>query len=132
MSELCGRARTPHVGRERVKLLFDQNVSPDLIRRLHDLFPGSEHVFNLQLHEVDDSVLWAFARENDFVVVSKDADFSELSMIYGYPPKLIWLRLGNCRTADIENLIRANLLLIAQLIDDPDRGILSLFASNFN
>lgn len=113
-----------------MRLLFDQNVSPDLIRRLHDLFPGSEHVYNLELHEVDDSVLWTFARENGFVVVSKDADFSELSMIYGYPPKLIWLRLGNCRTSDIENLIRTNYLLIAQLVEDPERGILSLFAKD--
>jgi predicted nuclease of predicted toxin-antitoxin system len=42
-----------------VKLLFDQNVSPDLVRRLADLFPGSEHVFNLELHEVDDGAICA-------------------------------------------------------------------------
>ena len=86
------------------------------------------NVYNLNLHEVDDPVLWAFARENDFIVVSKDADFSELSMIQGFPPKLLWLRIGNCRTRDIENLIRTNYEFIVQLVSDRDRGILSLFA----
>jgi predicted nuclease of predicted toxin-antitoxin system len=113
-----------------VKLLFDQNVSPDLVRRLGDLFPGSEHVYNLNLHEVDDPVLWSFARENHFIVVSKDADFSELSMIRGFPPKLLWLRLGNCRTSDVEDLIRSNYEFVAKLVEDEERGILSLFAKS--
>jgi len=113
-----------------VKLLFDQNVSPDLVHRLQDLFPGSEHVFRLNLHEVDDTVLWQFARENDFIVVSKDVDFSELSMIHGFPPKLLWLRIGNCRTSDVEDLIRSNFEFISRLVEDNDRGILSLFARN--
>lgn len=110
-----------------MKLLFDQNVSPDLVRRLRDLFPGSEHVYNLSLHEVDDTALWTFARHNGFIVVSKDADFSELSMLHGFPPKLLWLRVGNCRTADIEHLLRMNHASIQQLTEDADRGILSLF-----
>ena len=111
-----------------MKLLFDQNVSPDLVRRLSDLFPGSEHVFNLNLHDVDDVALWTHARENDFLVVSKDADFAEISMQHGFPPKLIWLRLGNCRTEEIEELIRVNYDFIAQLVEDEERGIVSLFA----
>lgn len=110
-----------------MKLLFDQNVSPDLVRRLEDLFPASNHVYLLDLHEVADVVLWAFAREHDFIVVSKDADFSELSMLHGFPPKLLWLRIGNCDTDDIEAVIRANHDAIAQLVNDERRGILSLF-----
>lgn len=77
-----------------MKLLFDQNVSPALAHRLQDIFPGSEHVFNINLHDVEDSILWMFARENDFIVVSKDADFSEISMLHGFPPKLLWLALA--------------------------------------
>jgi len=110
-----------------VKLLFDQNTSPDLVEALADLFPGSEHVFHLQLHESDDVVVWEFARQHDFIVVSKDADFSELSMQLGYPPKLLWLRIGNCRTREIEQLIRASVRFIEELAADGDRGILSLF-----
>jgi predicted nuclease of predicted toxin-antitoxin system len=66
-------------------------------------------------------------RQNDFIVVSKDADFSELSMVKGFPPKLLWLRIGNCRTVDVEELIRGNHQFILQLIEDQERGILSLF-----
>ena len=113
-----------------MKLLFDHNISPDLIRRLQDLFPGSQHVYPLNIHEQDDTVLWRYARENGFIVVSKDADFSELSMVKGFPPKLLWLRIGNCRTSDIEELIRANYRFIQQLIEDEERGILSLFGKD--
>jgi len=110
-----------------VKLLFDHNISPRLAEHLADVFPGSTHVFLLDLHEVDDSIVWKYARENDFIVVTKDADFSELSMLHGFPPKLLWFRIGNCRTDEIETLIRANLDHVAELKDDNERGILSLF-----
>lgn len=110
-----------------MKLLFDQNVSPDLIRRLSDLFPDSNHVFHLHLDEADDAVVWTYAREHGYIVVSKDADFSELSMLHGFPPKLLWLRTGNCRTDDVEELIRSNQPVIAQLVADNERGILVLF-----
>ena len=110
-----------------MKLLLDHNISPDLIRLLHDLFPGSNHVYHLNLHEVDDPIIWAYARKNEFIVVSKDVDFSELSMVEGFPPKLIWLKLGNCRTDDIQNSIRANYDAIREMNDDPQRGILILF-----
>jgi predicted nuclease of predicted toxin-antitoxin system len=111
-----------------VKLLFDQNVSPALADRLAELFPGSSHVFFLNLHEADDAVLWQYAREHGFIVVSKDADFSELSMLRGFPPKLLWLRLGNCLTSEIEALLRSNYVSISRLNDDPEAGILSLFS----
>lgn len=111
-----------------MKLLFDHNISPDLVRRLRDLFPESDHVYHLNLHEVDDHIVWAFARVNSFIVVTKDVDFSELSMVQGFPPKVLWLRLGNCRTRDIEDLIRSNHESILQLVADDERAILSLFA----
>lgn len=113
-----------------MKLLFDQNVSPDLVRRLNDLFPDSNHVFNLHLDDVDDAVVWTYAREHGYIVVSKDADFSELSMLHGFPPKLLWLRIGNCRTSDVEELIRSNQSVIAQLVADHQRGILVLFGKS--
>jgi predicted nuclease of predicted toxin-antitoxin system len=110
-----------------VKLLFDHNISPSLIRLLHDLFPGSNHVYHLNLHEVDDPIIWTYAGERQFIVVSKDVDFSELSMVAGFPPKLVWLKLGNCRTFDIESSIRANYDAIRDMYEDPQRGILILF-----
>jgi predicted nuclease of predicted toxin-antitoxin system len=110
-----------------VKLLFDHHLSPTLVQRLDDLFPGSEHVWNLKLHDVPDPMIWKYAREHDFTIVSKDADFSEIAMALGHPPKLIWLQIKNLSTDLIEELIRSKYPLIAELPRAEERGILVLF-----
>jgi predicted nuclease of predicted toxin-antitoxin system len=110
-----------------MKLLFDQNVAPALVGHLSDIFPGSAHVFGLNLSEASDLLVWLYARDNDFLLVSKDADFVELTMLRGFPPKVLWLRIGNCVTQDIEKLIRANQAAIDDLSSDPERGVLALF-----
>jgi len=89
-----------------MKLLFDQNLSSDLVRRLSDLFPESEHVKTLGMMETDDAEIWSYARDNGFVIVSKDSDFQQRSLVLGAPPKVIWLRVGNCPTSRIERLFR--------------------------
>jgi len=111
-----------------VKLLFDHHLSPRLVSRLADLFPESEHVWNVGLHSVPDETVWLYAREHDYTVVSKDADFSEISMDLGYPPKLVWLQIENVSTDEIEALIRARYRPISALPDATDRAILVLFS----
>jgi predicted nuclease of predicted toxin-antitoxin system len=98
-----------------------------LVQRLADVFPDSEHVWNLNLHSVPDEAVWLYAREHQFTVVSKDADFSEISMQFGYPPKLIWLQIKNWSTDQIEELIRSRYSRIVELPNATDRGILVLF-----
>lgn len=110
-----------------MKLLFDHHLSPTLVDRLADLFPGSEHVWNLNLHRVSDEAIRLYAREHDFTVVSKDADFSEVSMQLGYPPKLIWLQIKNWSTDQIEGLIRSRYSRMIELPEATDRAILVLF-----
>jgi predicted nuclease of predicted toxin-antitoxin system len=110
-----------------VKLLFDHHLSPTLVDRLRDLFPESEHVWNVSLHSAPDETVWMYARENGFTVVSKDADFSELSMQFGYPPKLIWLKIKNWSTDHVEQLIRSGYSRIIELPEATDRAILVLF-----
>jgi len=109
-----------------MKLLFDQNLSPRLVTRLADLFPDSDHVYPLGLDQALDIEVWNYARDNDFILVSKDADFGEMSLLHGHPPKLIWLRLGNCTTSQIERLLRLSYDAIEQMNQDPIIGILSL------
>lgn len=110
-----------------MKLLFDQNLSPRLASLLADLFPNSNHVFPLGLDTIDDSEIWEFAKANDFVLVTKDADFSDLSVLRGFPPKVIWIRRGNCKTSDIEQILRTNFKIISQLETDNTLGIITLF-----
>jgi predicted nuclease of predicted toxin-antitoxin system len=110
-----------------MKLLFDQNLAPSLVGHLDDLFPGSAHVANCDLGEASDIAIWNYARENDFLLVSRDADFVELSTLRGSPPKVVWLRLGNCVTKDVHEAIRRNSIAIAELPHDRERGVLALF-----
>lgn len=97
-----------------MKLLFDQNLSRTLVRRLSNLYPGSEHVRTLSLHQADDQTVWEYAEKNGFAIVSKDEDFHQLSFLRGPPPKVVWLRLGNCTTEEIEQALRHH---HAKLID---------------
>ena len=108
-------------------LLFDENISPRLADRLADIYPASAHVSNVGLGNALDKVVWEYARQNDFMIVTKDADFSEMSLVSGFPPKIIWIRRGNCSTRDIEILLRESFGAIAVLSDDPALGILTLF-----
>jgi predicted nuclease of predicted toxin-antitoxin system len=89
-----------------VKLLFDANLSPRLIALLRDVFPGSAHVFDVGGLGADDLSIWHHARDNGFTIVSKDSDFHRMSFVLGAPPKVIWLRIGNCATAVVERVLR--------------------------
>lgn len=108
-------------------LLFDENLSPRLVDRLGDIYPGSVHVSTVGLGSAFDKAVWEYARQNDFMIVTRDADFSEMSLVSGFPPKIIWIRRGNCSTRDIETLLRSSYNAIAGLSDDPENGILSLY-----
>ncbi len=86
--------------------LFDKNLSSNLVWILRDVFPGSAHVRDLGLKSSPDRAVWDFAARFGYTVVSKDADFRQRSFLYGYPPKVIWIRLGNCSTRQIGELLR--------------------------
>ncbi len=109
------------------RLLFDQNLSPRLVSHLADLYPNSVHVFMVGLSSALDTEIWEYARANDLTIVTKDADFSELGLLRGFPPKVIWIRRGNCSTAEILSLLRERFDAVRAMNDDPDTGILMLF-----
>ena len=88
-----------------MKLLFDENLSPRLVIALVDLFPGSKHVEDCGLLSEPDDRVWHYARTNDFTIVTKDSDFASMSRLHGSPPKVIWLKVGNCTTSRAEFLL---------------------------
>ncbi len=110
-----------------MKLLFDQNLSPRLVSRLAVEYPGSAHVSTVGLDRALDIDVWTFARDHGFAIVTKDADFSDLSVLLGFPPQVVWLRLGNCSTTDIEALLRMHKAAIDALEYEPTTGIIELF-----
>jgi len=99
-----------------VKLLFDENLSPRLPELLAAFFPESAHVHSCGLASADDTAIWNFAKSNGFSIVSKDSDFAEMSVLLGSPPKVIWLRVNNCTSSEIETLLRNAHTLITQFI----------------
>ncbi len=110
-----------------MKLLLDQNLSPRLVRRLADLYPNSIHVMEVRLDRSLDREVWDYARQNDYIIVTKDVDFSEFSILQGFPPKVIWIRRGNCSTQGIETILRENVESIKTMNEDANTGILELF-----
>ena len=92
-----------------MKLLFDANLSPRLTALLGDVFPGSTNVFDIGGVAADDLSIWNHARDNGFAIVSKDSDFHRMSFVLGAPPRVIWLRIGNCATAVVERALRGRL-----------------------
>jgi len=109
-----------------VKLLFDENLSPKLPRLLADLFPDSLHVRDVGMKATDDPIVWDYAKDNDFMIVSKDADMHDLSLVFGNPPKVVWLRLGNCSTRQVENLLRRDFEVIKLFYEDEYVSLLAL------
>lgn len=95
-----------------MKLLFDQNLSHRLATALDDLFPGSTQVRLQALDRANDGVVWRYAADNGFAIVTLDCDFADLSALRGAPPKIVWLRCGNRPTADIEAILREHSLRI--------------------
>jgi predicted nuclease of predicted toxin-antitoxin system len=77
-----------------VKLLFDQNLSPKLVKQLADLYPDSNHVYHIGIDLAPDNEMREFARRGGFVIVTKDSDFSDLCVLLGFPPKVIWIRIA--------------------------------------
>ncbi len=110
-----------------MRLLFDQNLSPKLVKLVHSLYADSDHVFFLGLDQAKDAEIWHFAKDNGFVLVTKDADFGDLSTLLGFPPKVIWIRRGNCRTSEIFQLLADNFDVIKSLDTEPQIGLLPLF-----
>jgi predicted nuclease of predicted toxin-antitoxin system len=110
-----------------VKLLFDHHLSPRLVKSLADIYPDSNHVYQLGLDQVDDKDIWEYARQEGFLIVTKDADFSDLCMLFGFPPKIIWIRRGNCKTSAIEAMLRNHYADIDALNEDVIVGVLTLF-----
>lgn len=108
-------------------LLFDQNLSPRLVRRLEDIYPGSAHVAYLGLGNAADKEIWEYARAHGYIAVTKDADFGEFSVVWGFPPQVIWIRRGNCSTNDIESILRDNFDIIVKFSDDSPTGVLTLY-----
>ncbi len=88
-----------------MKLLFDQNISFRILRRIESHFPTATQVRLEGLENSSDKEIWEYTRDNDFLIVTFDSDFYEFSVIWGSPPKIVWLKSFNQMTNAIADLI---------------------------
>jgi len=109
-----------------VRLLFDEPLSETLCRSLADIFPGSLHVRLLGHGGAADTVLWELARTHGCLLVSKDEDFHRLAILSGAPPKFAWIRLGNCSTQEVEQLLRHRRDDIVRFNEQDEATVLEL------
>jgi predicted nuclease of predicted toxin-antitoxin system len=110
-----------------MKLLFDQNLSYRLCAKLQDIFPDSSRVRLLGLERRHDDEIWQYARQHDFLIITQDSDFHDLSVLHGSPPKILWLRCGNQSTIFIERLIRDYAVEITEFMNDENLSCLELY-----
>lgn len=103
-----------------MKLLFDQNISFRVLKKIADLFPEANQVRILGLENSTDAEILQYAKANDYTIVTFDTDFYDLSLIKGTPPKIVWLRLGNISTSDLAVILRDNQELIIEFIQNSD------------
>jgi predicted nuclease of predicted toxin-antitoxin system len=108
------------------RLLFDHNLSPRLVERLADRYPGAQHVAAVGLERATDAEVWAYAGAHGCAIVTKDSDFNDTAVLRGSPPKVIWLRLGNCTTGDVERALRGAAEAVVAFLADPVAGVLEL------
>ena len=109
-----------------MKLLFDQNLSHKLVEQLAAEFPGSAHVRDCGMARASDAQVWSHAAAGGFTIVSKDVDFQQRALLMGYPPKVIWVRLGNCLTATVAMLLRSQLGALHAFEADPSASFIAL------
>jgi len=108
------------------RLLFDENLARRLVEDLADVFPGSAHVEDALGRGAADEAIWTHELEAGFLVVTKDEDFLRLSVLRGAPPKVVWIRTGNCSTADVAVLLRRNGELLRDFLDLDEATFLAL------
>jgi predicted nuclease of predicted toxin-antitoxin system len=105
-----------------MKLLFDQNISHRILKIMTDQMQGSSHVKMEGLINSSDRQIWDFAKLHNFTIVTQDSDFNDLNTLLGFPPKIIWLRIGNLQTKVILEILIDHIDEIKHFIENIDFG----------
>lgn len=88
-----------------MQLLLDENLSRRIVPFIQELYPSSTQVVLIGLEQASDREIRSFAKDNGYVIVTRDSDFYEMSLLYGQPPKVIWLKSGNTGKAAVIKLL---------------------------
>jgi len=101
-----------------MKLLLDENLSRRLVPFLQHAYPDSSQVVLLGMESATDKEVWPKAKEDSYVIVTRDADFQELSLVWGRPSKVIRLKtLNQSRAATLKVLLDNREVITESLFD---------------
>jgi predicted nuclease of predicted toxin-antitoxin system len=103
-----------------MKLLLDENLPRRLVPELEASFPESSHVVLLGLEAASDAAIWQRAREAGYTIVTKDADFMEMAVLHGAPPKVVRLALGNASNAAVRDCLLSQAQVLHDFIASSD------------
>jgi len=106
-----------------VKLLVDNQLPRALSQHFSSLGHDCAHVMDIGLATAPDAVIWRHACETGRVVVSKDEGFLFLASKETAGAQLIWIRLGNCRTATLLTELERRWPRIEASLEAGDRVI---------
>lgn len=109
-----------------MKLLFDENISFKLCKRLEDIYPGSTHVRFAGLESMGDSEVWQYAKDGNYTIVTQDSDFNDMSMIRGFPPCVVWIKTGNSLVSEIEQTLRTHSITIHEFFEKQALGLIEI------
>lgn len=109
-----------------MRLLIDENLSETLVQALGPIFPDSLHVRSLGHGGATDRLVWKLARDHGCILLTRDEDFLQLSVLNGAPPKVILLRTGNCSNTAVIQLLNDRLAVIEEFISHPEASFLAL------
>ncbi len=111
-----------------MKFLFDENISYRIVKKIIKEVPGSLHSSSAGLGKsASDRSIWTYARSNDYVLVTFDEDFQDLVNVYGFPPKVILLRIGNSSTRCVSETLLYKLPEILEFYHSEGYGLLEIF-----
>ena len=113
-----------------MKLLLDENLSRRITPFLQANFPGSSQVTLLGLEGASDSEIWQYAKANDFVIVSRDSDFQERSLVAGHPPQVIWLKIPNRSKTVVLNILLEHHAEIEQALIQQNHACVEISSRN--
>lgn len=110
-----------------MKFLFDQNISHRILKLIPEKYFGSTTVKNERLTNAPDREIWEYAKSNDYIIVTQDSDFNDLSSLYGFPPKIIWIRTGNLKTQSLADILLNYNEDIIKFMNDSNYGCFEIF-----
>lgn len=110
-----------------MKLLLDENLSRRVVPFILDAYPGSTQIALLDMEQADDQMVWEYAKQNGFVIVTRDSDYLDLSALHGQPPKIVWLRTGNQSKAAVIHLLLKSKGAIEKALEQEGKACIEIY-----